>query len=75
MNKEKFTIKELLKELFEDGFFDKPKLFRDINKELLGQGLSIPTTTLHPAIANFMLWYPIKRRKNKEYLWEYYKDE
>ena len=63
---------ELIK-IIKEGFFNKPKIFREISYHLITKKIKVAQTTLHPVLARIILKGKLKRKKNKEGLWEYKK--
>ena len=63
---------ELIK-MVQKGFFDKPKIFKEISHHLINKGIKVASTTLHPVLSHIILKNKLKRKRNKEGLWEYKK--
>ena len=67
------SITDLLKKTIKEGFFDKPKIFRDVIDHLEKQGIRVPSSTLHPLLSRLVVMSELKRNRREDNLWEYVK--
>ena len=67
------SITGILRNLINKGFFDKPRKFREVARELRKIGIIIPSSTLHPLLSRLTATDNLKRQKGDNDLWEYVK--
>ena len=69
--KNSYTATELIIQLREEGFFDKPKELIDVKGALDAQGAIFPVTTLSPVLLRFVRKRHLRRLEGKN--WKYVK--
>jgi hypothetical protein len=67
------SITGILRNLINNGFFDEPKQFKEVARELRKIGIVIPSSTLHPLLSRLTATDNLKRQKGDNDLWEYVK--
>ncbi len=65
----------LLTNLIKKGFFDQPKKISEVMRELEREGISPPSSTVHPLLARLVINSKLKRERNEGGFWEYKKCE
>ena len=67
------SITDILKKTIYEGFFDKPKIFREVVNNLERQGIKVPSSTLHPLLSRLVTMKKLNRKRREDNLWEYIK--
>jgi hypothetical protein len=63
----------ILRNLIDEGFFDKPRKFREVLERLRRIGIRPPSSTLHPLLSRLVATDKLIRKKGDDDLWEYVK--
>jgi len=69
----KKSLTETITQLIKNGYFDESKTAREVLIRLEKVGVHVPSTTLHPILARFVMKDTLKRERNKSEVWEYKK--
>ena len=67
------SVTDILRRLLVEGFFDKPKKFREVSHRLRDIGVRSPSSTLHPLLSRLVITDKLTRKKGEDDLWEYVK--
>lgn len=59
--------------LVEKGFFDKSRIIKEIMAEIEKEGVSPPSSTVHPLLSRLVAHGKLKREKGETGVWEYKK--
>lgn len=66
-------LTDVLESFIKNGFFDQGKGIREVMLKLAKEGISAPSSTVHPLLSRLVTKQSLKREKNQIGVWEYRK--
>lgn len=66
-------LTDYLVKFLEEGFFNQKRKIADVMKRFGEENIFPPTSTIHPLLGRLVLQEKLKREKNNDGIWEYFK--